>query len=179
MQLHHNFNAVLWVEIPQFPGLFLASTTAGMYTQAQLQQLAANLTAATTAYQIGSERLTIQVSVRSALRLIYDPAALRRHPLTAYCTFLPLVQRGDHLAKLLRNLIDELESTGGADRRDLRGMVLRLRFIEALSRPEVCQLVGVSERQYFRLQTNAIDWLIVRLEEQPATMADLRQFLPR
>ena len=106
---------------------------------------------------------TFEVQVKRALVDLYDPVALSRHPLAHLCPPPYLAKAGGHLGRALQLALEEAieqvrpsEVASRSPRQQRRYNVLRYRFLEGLEMKEVALRLAVSEREFRRVQREAI-----------------------
>jgi CheY-like chemotaxis protein len=117
---------------------------------------------------IGREDL--ENAVRFVLDHLYDPPALRGHPLMGMLVpheDMALASRLQMLRRIMLEAIERLDpgpnvALGSRLRRPYQ--VLRARYIEDLSVEEIAREMGLSERQVRREQASAISLLAERLQ---------------
>lgn len=109
--------------------------------------------------------------VRDALRNLYDPIHLQRHPLVALLGLGPSPGEtaGEALRKLLRETIDMLRPAPSvpASRPEWLGYrLLQLHYVRALSQTDVSEELGISEASFYRYQREAIEAVVSILWER-------------
>jgi predicted ATPase len=112
--------------------------------------------------------------VRDALAHLYDPAALRRHPLAEALApppgAAPAADAGRALRQRLLDAIARLRppaKAGEASRAWRRHRLLELRYVEALDPPLVREQLGIEKSQYYREHARAVDALVALLGTGP------------
>src|SRR2546422_629711 len=99
---------------------------------------------------------------RDALSNLYDPAALRAHPLTRAL----LLEDDQLLARRLQDAIEELRP-GPDVKPNARAWrpyrILHLRYVEGLSVTEVQSSMALSKSQYYREHEAAVKSLVALL----------------
>ena len=149
------------------PGLYLVSGDHAPYSPEQLHELAAQLGRhAANEFKPPLPPIT-QQQVRTAFRLLADPLALQKSALAVRWSHLSWETRATPVSELLTGAIIALE-TAGAPPPDLRGKVLRLRYLEFVPLPKILEYVAVSERHMFRLQAAGIAWITAYLNTAAA-----------
>ncbi|HEX8918203.1 MAG TPA: AAA family ATPase, partial [Chloroflexota bacterium] len=114
--------------------------------------------------------------VRDALRHLHDPVYLRRHPLAHQLREeVRPSDRGKRLHQLLLDAISALRPGPGSTdvRASRRHELLMLRYVEALEIGDVSVRLGVSRREYTRQHRQALDCVVLHLQESDVLFSSL------
>ena len=106
-------------------------------------------------------------SVRDALNHLYNPERLRASPLLHMCEAASAPQPAARLQQILLDAIQAMqpppnEPAASARRRIYN--ILRLRYEQQFAQKEVAAQLGLSVRQYRRLQQAALEALVLQLD---------------
>lgn len=159
-------SATIYVPVPHLPGLALVCSDPERYSPAFVQDLARRLGQAALRNDAAPTSPSIDAAaVKAALRCILAPQRLDDHPLALAFGQDGPARRGEHLARWLRAAVGQLEYADAAEP-DLRGAILRLRFLERRRAKTVMRLLNLSERHFYRLQAAGLAWLAGQLAHE-------------
>jgi CheY-like chemotaxis protein/transcriptional regulator with XRE-family HTH domain len=108
-------------------------------------------------------------SLRDALNHLYNPERLRASPLLQVCGSSSASQPAARLQQLLLDAIHAMQPPANEPAASVRRRIyniLRLRYEQQFSQKEVATQLGLSVRQYRRLQQTALEALAFQLSEQ-------------
>lgn len=160
----------VYLPVPEHPGLMLVCTIPDQYPPELLDQLQQHLAQWTIRHPTPSPASVCTLTpqqIKELLRSIHDPAALARHPVVAHCTVLPPTDYCTQLVQRLTTAIHLLETPTATAEPDIRGTILRMRYLERRKTRTIMKLLHLSERHYYRLQAAALAWVAAYLSTHP------------
>lgn len=160
----------VYLPVPQYPELTLVCTAPDRYPPELLYQLQQYLAQWQPAYPTPAPDADTDVSIecmKAVLRSIHDLPTLARHPLAGRYPDIPAAERGSYLAACLTAAIHRLEQPIPDAERDMRGTILRMRYLERCKTRTIRSRLHLSERHYYRLQAAGLEWLATYLSTAP------------
>ncbi|MFN3980413.1 MAG: response regulator [Caldilinea sp.] len=116
-------------------------------------------------------------SLRDALNHLYNPERLHASPLLQICGASAASQPAARLQQILLDAIHAMQPPANESAVSVRRRmynILRLRYEQQFSQKEVAAQLGLSVRQYRRLQQSALEALAFQLSEQFELVAPVR-----
>ncbi len=116
-------------------------------------------------------------SLRDALNHLYNPERLHASPLLQICGASVASQPTARLQQILLDAIHAMQPPANESAASVRRRIydiLRLRYEQQFSQKEVAAQLGLSVRQYRRLQQSALEALAFQLSEQFEQVAPVR-----
>jgi hypothetical protein len=160
----------VYLPVPHYPELTLVCTAPDRYPPELLYQLQQYLAQWQPAHPTLPPDADTNISIecmKTVLRSIHDPPTLARHPLADRYPDIPATERGFYLAACLTAAIYRLEQPVPDAERDMRGTILRMRYLECCKTRTIRSRLHLSERHYYRLQAVGLEWLATHLSTAP------------
>ena len=156
------------IPIPCYPGLTLICTEPERYPPEVINQIRLLVEQCVICANASTAKPGISVDinqVKTVLRALHEPAALNAHPLAVRYYHLDPTRCGSYLAQLVCAAITACEQSFMDYKKDIRGTILRLRYIERNRVKRIIQRLHVSERHYYRLHCSGLHWLAAYLTQ--------------
>ncbi len=156
--------ANFYVPLPNHPGLAVVCNAPERYTSDLIETLAwrADQWVADQQHLMGCRDVTLH-QLKDALRFVKTPERLSNHPLV-HCDMLATLPRnGIELAQMLADAIQTLERSDPNNDLEVRGAILRMRYLERMRAKAVIRRLNLSERHFYRLQSSGLEWLMTYL----------------
>ncbi len=121
-------------------------------------------------------------SLRDALNHLYNPERLRTSPLLHACGAAAAPQPAARLQQILLDAIRAMQPPANEPATSARRRIyniLRLRYEQQFAQKEVANQLGLSVRQYRRLQQTALESLALQLSQQFDLAAPAIDFAPQ
>lgn len=161
-------SAIIQVPIPGYPGLALICTDSERYSPEVIHQVVRSLEERLPEHvptAVSPPVIISSAQIKALLRAIHTPQVLAEHPVAVMLADKLPGLRGEYLAHLLRAAVNDLEKPDDSASPDIRGSILRMRFLERQRAKTVMRRLHLSASHFYRLQREGLRRLAERLAD--------------